>query len=116
MNGIELVDKIDTYCKKNKITRKEFCERIKIKQTTISNWKSSNCLPPIETIYKICIELNCSFNWLLTGDEFFNIKLKENNLSEFLLKYQNELLKLEHLSPADFNLVINLINRLSKIN
>ena len=114
MNGIELVDKIDTYCKNNKITRKEFAEQMSINPSTIATWKTKNTLPPVDTIYKICIKLNCSFNYLLTGDEFFNIKLKENNLSDFLFKYQNELLKLEHLSPADFNLVINLINRLSK--
>ena len=114
ISGIELVNRIDKVLKNRNQTRKDFAEKLDINASTIATWKTKDIMPPVQLLYKICVELNVSLNWLILGDEFFNAGITNKDLPELLVKYSQELLQLEKLSSEDFYIIKSLLNKLSK--
>ena len=114
ISGIELVNRIDKVLKNRNQTRKDFAEKLDINASTIATWKTKDIMPPVQTLYKIAAELNVSLNWLILGDDFFNIGIQNKDLPELLVKYSQELLQLEKLSSEDFYIMKSLLNKLSK--
>ena len=51
------------------MTQKEFSEKTRIPQTTISDWRKKRTNPMAEKIMVICKVLNVTPEWLLTGVE-----------------------------------------------
>lgn len=72
VNGINLVKRIDELLKKLGITRKEFCETIKIIPSTMATWKTRNILPPLETLCIIADYFDVSLDYLVRGHNFHN--------------------------------------------
>ena len=84
-SGSEFVKRIDECLNELNLTRKEFCETIKIIPSTMATWKTRNILPPVETIEKIAQELHVSCEWLLFGTTFY---LPDDNLRGRLSRTQ----------------------------
>ena len=114
ISGIKLINRIDDTLKDQNKTRKYLCEKLNIFQGTMATWKTKNIMPPVKTLYKIAAELNVSLNWLILGDDFFNVSIQTKDLPELLVKYSQELLQLEKLSSEDFFIIKSLLNKLSK--
>lgn len=114
ISGIKLINRIDKILKERNKTRNEFAKEINIQPNTMGNWKTNNSMPPVQTLYKICVKLDVSLNWLIVGDDFFNIEIQNKDLPELLVKYSQELLQLEKLSSEDFYIIKSLLNKLSK--
>lgn len=114
ISGIKLINRIDKILFERNKTRNEFAKEINIQPNTMGNWKTNNSMPPVQTLYKIAAELNVSLNWLILGDDFFNVEIQNKELPELLVKYSQELLQLEKLSSEDFDIIKKLLNKLSK--
>lgn len=114
ISGIKLINRIDKILKEKNQTRKYLCEKLNIIQATMATWKTKDIMPPVQTLYKIAAELNVSLNWLILGDDFFNVEIQNKDLPELLVKYSQELLQLEKLSSEDFYIIKSLLNKLSK--
>lgn len=114
ISGIKLINRIDKILKERNQTRKYLCEKLNILQGTMATWKTKNIMPSVQTLYKICVKLDVSLNWLIVGDDFFNIEIQNKDLPELLVKYSQELLQLEKLSSEDFYIIKSLLNKLSK--
>ena len=83
----ELVEILDNYLKKKKISRRQFCALVDIPNSTISSWKSKNVLPSIEFVSKVAKFMNVSLDWLvyssdieseLEKDDFLYQEYKQN--------------------------------------
>ena len=67
VSGIEFVSRIDELLSEQKITRKEFGEKLELAQSTMATCKSKDILPPVDTLSKIADELEVSLDWLIAG-------------------------------------------------
>lgn len=47
------------------VTQKEIAKKLQISEGNISNWKKGKNLPSIETLYKLCVLLEESADYLL---------------------------------------------------
>lgn len=90
ISGIKLINRIDEILSEKGKSRKEFAEQLDLNASTIATWKTKNIIPPVQTLYKIAAELNVSLNWLILGDDFFNIRIQTKDLPELLVKYSQE--------------------------
>jgi len=52
-----------------KVTAYSLCQKLGIGTSTVNNWKNRNTDPPAKYIVPICEYLNCSIEYLLTGQE-----------------------------------------------
>lgn len=114
ISGIKLINRIDKILKERNQTRKEFAEQLDLNASTMATWNTKNIMPSVKTLYKICVKLDVSLNWLILGDDFFNVGIQNKDLPELLVKYSQELLQLEKLSSEDFYIIKSLLNKLSK--
>lgn len=76
ISGIKLIKRIDEILSEKGKSRKEFAKELNIQPNTMGNWKTNNSMPPVQTLYKIAAELNVSLNWLILGDDFFNVGIQ----------------------------------------
>ena len=53
----------------SKYTQKQIAEQLGISESNISNWKKGENLPSIEVLYKLCVLLNESSDYLLGLDK-----------------------------------------------
>lgn len=111
ISGIEFVKRIDILLNEIGKTRKEFAKQINVSPSTISTWKTKNIIPPVETVFRISEILNVSINWLITGNDFYNIKAVD--ATELQEKYICELLKFNHLSNKRKKIIKDLLEELS---
>ena len=49
----------------SKLSQKEIAEKLNISESNISNWKNGLNLPSVETLYKLCVILEESADYLL---------------------------------------------------
>ena len=49
----------------SKLSQKEIAEKLNISESNISNWKNGLNLPNVETLYKLCVILEESADYLL---------------------------------------------------
>ena len=54
--------------KQSKYTQKALAEMLEISESNITNWKNGDNLPSVEVLYKLCIILNESADYLLGLD------------------------------------------------
>lgn len=62
-------DRIRQIRKENKLTQKEFAERLGIKQNTVASYEMGRIGISDSVIVSICREFNIVENWLRTGEE-----------------------------------------------
>lgn len=62
-------ERIKDEIKASNYTQKEIAKILNIDPANITNWKKGKNLPSIETLYKLCILLNVSADYLLGLDE-----------------------------------------------
>lgn len=92
INGTEIYYRIVNLIELKNIKKQDFYKSIGITRQNLSKWKKGS-LPSIDTLYKIKLYLNVSFDYLLTGKDI------QYNLSEIISKTKikkeiNELLNL----------------------
>ena len=68
----ELVEILENYKKKKKISRRQFCALVDIPNSTISSWKAKKVLPSIELVAKVAKFMNVSLDWLVYGEQYEN--------------------------------------------
>lgn len=113
INGEIFLNRIDKILNRQNKTRKELSNDVNIKLSTISNWKSSNCMPSIEVIIRIAESLDVSLNYLLTGNDYFNFKNQNNQELNFLYnKYFPQLNLLDNLSEKNKTIIYDLLIQL----
>ncbi|WP_052380335.1 helix-turn-helix domain-containing protein [Paenibacillus camerounensis] len=52
------------------LNQTEFAKKIGISQGSLSDLEAGNSKPAIETVISICTIFGCSYEWLLTGNEY----------------------------------------------
>lgn len=62
-----------------KMTQKEFSEKTGILQSTISEWKKNKTNPSSDKIMSVCLVLDVSPEWLLSGVEAAGSRLNRND-------------------------------------
>ena len=67
------------------VTQKQLAEYLGIRQLTISEWKTKNKIPNVETLIKIAQYFNVSLDYLLTGEE----KNLSSDEVELISNYRN---------------------------
>ncbi|MGN0817549.1 MAG: helix-turn-helix domain-containing protein [Candidatus Coproplasma sp.] len=55
--------------KESNISQKQLAEQLEISESNITNWKNGDNLPSVEVLYKLCIILNESADYLLGLDK-----------------------------------------------
>ncbi|MCH5163404.1 MAG: helix-turn-helix transcriptional regulator [Clostridiales bacterium] len=66
-------ERISYAIKSSGLTQKEIAKELNISEGNITNWKKGENLPSIEILYKLCILLNESSDYLLGLDEYSNL-------------------------------------------
>ena len=79
-NGIDFLNRIDEVLLERNISKKELSKILELNTSTISNWKTSNSLPPVNTINKIAEFLEVSIDWLINGNSLNQISDKYKNI------------------------------------
>ena len=51
--------------KQSKLSQKELARKLEISESNITNWKNGDNLPSVEILYKLCILLEESADYLL---------------------------------------------------
>lgn len=74
----EIVEILEEFLKKKKITMRQFCGISNIPHTTISTWKHRHSLPSIDCLTQIAQFMGVSLDWLILGELADN----ENNTLE----------------------------------
>ncbi len=74
------------------ITQSEFCRRVGLRQSTVSDWKRKNHTPSSDKIMDICVALNVSPEQLLTGKGIDSV----DDSVDYQLDYQGKQLILEY--------------------
>lgn len=62
----------------------EFANKIGVSQGSLSDLEADKSKPAIETIISICAAFGCSYEWLLTGKEYFAIGELTFTIAELL--------------------------------
>ena len=69
VNGIQIVDRIDSKLKLKKENRTHLASALGIKPQTISAWYTRGTIPSADIAIRIAQELNVSVEWLVFGTE-----------------------------------------------
>lgn len=72
--------RIDELIKLNKTSQKDMCISIGISAQAFTNWKSRDSIPSADAALKIAKYLNTSVEYLLTGIESDEYKIKYDKL------------------------------------
>lgn len=67
MNGIDIGAKIHKLRKKKGLSQKEFAKIIGVTDKAVSKWENGSSFPSIGNIYKICKNMNVTFETLING-------------------------------------------------
>lgn len=70
-------DRIKKIRKENKLTQKEFAERLGIKQNTVASYEMGRIGVSDSVIISICREFNVNEEWLRTGNGNMQIYVKD---------------------------------------
>lgn len=70
-------------------TQKSIAQMLNISEGNISNWKKGSNMPSIDILYKLCLILNKSADYLLGLEDDFGNKIYLNNAIEKLNKDKN---------------------------
>lgn len=97
MNNQDIVNRIFDTMKKKKVTQNNIAEKLGIGQSTVANWKSRNCPPPVEQLCQIAKILDVSVSYLV-GEETNQQHL--NQEEKLLIKYYR------NITPEQQKLVI----------
>ena len=62
--------------KENRLTAKEFANRVGVSQGNVTDWKTGRAKPSIESLQKIAKYTGVQLEWL-TGDSKFRTKVEE---------------------------------------
>lgn len=74
--GAEIVELLEDYLRKKKITRKQFCALVDIPPSTVATWKSKNAMPSIDSLSSVAKFMNISLDDLLFESyEYFEEKI-----------------------------------------
>lgn len=85
-------ERIFMLIERENITQSEFCRRVGLRPSTVSDWKRKNHTPSSDKIIDICAALNVSPEQLLTGK---GIDSAEESY-DYQLDYQGKQLILEY--------------------
>lgn len=76
--------------KESKYTQKEIAKKLNITESNITNWKKGDNLPSIEILYKLCILLEESSDYLLGLEDESGAKLvNSNNINNSFNNFSN---------------------------
>lgn len=78
------VDRIFQLISENKLTAKEFANKVGVSQGNITDWKTGRAKPSVESLQKIAKYTNVQLDWL-TGDSEYKTK------ADFLRAYNKDL-------------------------
>lgn len=65
MNKILFSERITETIKSSKFNQKQIAKILNISESNITNWKNGQNLPSVETLYRLCILLEESADYLL---------------------------------------------------
>ncbi len=71
--------RISEAIKESEYTQKEIAKILKISESNITNWKKGENLPSVDVLYKLCILLNESADYLLGLEDETGSKTYINN-------------------------------------
>lgn len=108
--------------KKIGLTQNELAEKLMVSNKAVSKWESDNGNPSIEFLPNLSKILNCSIDYLLTGQNFYNENLKipisfdfqsKNHCLEDLTKLSNTNIYCNNEENRDniFNFLVEEINK-----
>ncbi len=108
--------------KKIGLTQNELAEKLMVSNKAVSKWESDNGNPSIEFLPNLSKILNCSIDYLLTGQNFYNENLKipisfdfqsKNHCLEDLTKLLNTNIYCNNEENRDniFNFLVEEINK-----
>lgn len=72
-----IYDRIEILIKNKGITKKSFCEQLKISTGNFGDWKRGKSTPGTHKLIEIAAYFNTSLDWLLTGQERLPELIKE---------------------------------------
>lgn len=61
----KFIENLTNAIKESKYTQKQIAQKLNISEGNITNWKKGDNLPSIEILYKLCILLELSSDYLL---------------------------------------------------
>lgn len=67
--------RITTAIKDSKYTQKQIAKILNISESNISNWKKNNNLPSVDLLYKVCLLLEVSADYLLGLEDDYGEKI-----------------------------------------
>lgn len=109
-------DRIKQLRKKENLNQVDFCNRINLGQSRLSEIESNKNKPSYDTLLAIKKEFNISIDWLMTGEEAIisdNVYISKQELSEM----EDELLRVfKELDSRDKKEVIAYINMKRELN
>lgn len=99
-NTIQIAERIKQLRKKLHLNQSEFCEKLGIKQSTLSSYENGTVSPSNDVLYAIATQYHISLDWL------FGISDKEVSLSS-MGDIVGFLLELNELEELHYELEIN---------
>lgn len=99
-NSIQIAERIKQLRKKLRLNQSEFCEKLGIKQSTLSSYENGMVSPSNDVLYAIATQYHVSLDWL------FGISEKEVSLSS-MGDIVGFLLELNELEELHYELEIN---------
>ncbi len=88
MSAIDIAIKIHNLRKKRGLSQKEFAKIIGVTDKAVSKWENGVSTPTIENIYKICKNLNVTFETLISGIEVSEDKIKNFSMQSIKQLYK----------------------------
>ena len=85
-------ERIFMLIEREQITQSEFCRRVGLRPSTVSEWKTKNHTPTADKIMDICAALNVSPEQLLTGKGIDSVE----DSVDYQLDYQGKQLIIEY--------------------
>lgn len=82
MNGTDFVCRIEKLLEMQKKTKVEFSNSIGIPKQSLYDWKQRGTIPSADTALKIAQYLNTTVEYLLTGKETDENKVKLDGITE----------------------------------
>ena len=91
MNGVDLVIRIDELLDRKKVSRAKMSEELGFPKNLIAQWKQRGTIPAADIVYKIAQYLNTTMEWLLTGKESNEYKIRCDELIESMQNIQESI-------------------------
>lgn len=73
-------ERITEALKQSNYTQKELAQMLNISESNISNWKKGQNLPSVDILYKLCIILDESADYLLGLEDAAGAKVSKYNI------------------------------------